>query len=139
MKMKAKSLLVLVLSLALVVTMGLALSACGGDDTTATTNDAPAQTTETPTSSAPGMVDMAYADMKSSWEAFTDSVASYSEIDYDKVKAHFGVDGVEDPLDETSGNKAYTWYASDTGGITVLFDGDTGSFLSAHKNEDLTP
>jgi len=85
------------------------------------------------------MVDKPYAELKADWEAFLDSKPSYSEVTYDVAKDFFGVDGVEDTLDEDSNNKAYIWYASDKGGITVLFDGDTGSFLSAHKNEDLTP
>ncbi|MCL2807132.1 MAG: hypothetical protein FWD27_03060 [Coriobacteriia bacterium] len=129
MKNITKKLFVLVAALTL--GMGLVLAGCGGSEDNGNEIQEPIEI-------VPGVLNMTYDELEVNWTNFMDSQATWSDITYEKVEAHFGVEGVpqassSDTVDE------FVWYASDTGALYVLFNKEDGSFASSTRSASATP
>jgi len=127
--MKNKKYLMIIVALILAFSLVACGGSDGGDDSIAD------DTTDTP---IPGVVDLTNDELWANWTEFTSS-EDISGITYETVNEHFGgVEGIlsDEELDTTV---KYIWYASDKGALIILFNKDTGAYVSASSDPSSTP
>ena len=127
-----------VLAILLVMVLGLMmLAGCGSgtaNDGAATDNGNSTPPVEETVELPPFTVDMTADEMWASYQELSDAT-SLSDITYDVIAGHFGVEGKLSEEMSSETNNWYEWYSNDGGGLVFLFNKETGKFASASKTE----